>query len=626
MKVYNNDDRILFDSRDLDYKSPFGCLPKGETLSITIKIKSDLDISNLYIRFFQEGYEVMRYQFDTSLNCGDFTSYSCTIDCIDIGLYSYDFEIISHNQSLVVNKDYHNNPFIVTDNHFGSKWQLTSYSQKYKRDNSFAGRIMYQIFPDRFCKMGSPDLTNKLQPYWVHSDFTETPVYLPDEHGEVLNNDFYGGNIAGIISKLDYLKSLGVGVIYLNPLCFAYSNHRYDTSNYKMIDPMLGTLDDFRNLVNQAHNRDIMIILDCVFSHTGSRSIYFDINNEFGGGAYHNRMSNFYNWYQFNENGGYDCWWGIKTLPNVNELDNDYLDYLLFDDDSVIAFWLSAGIDGIRLDVADELPDEFLTLLYNRVKSINKDALIIGEVWEDASNKVSYSVTRRYFLGEELESVMNYVFKDSIIAFVKGYITTYDLNERIHTIVENYPKEVIHNVMNILSTHDTMRIITNLFGKDPTLLTKHEQATEFIPKEQLTEHMDHLAIAVFLQFMLPGMPCIYYGDEIGMQGYGDPFNRRFFDEANVNTSVYNIYKTLANVRQLFVAIQIGSYIPYYVDDDIFSFTRELGDTRLLCIVNLSDHEILFNCNPVAQVFARGVVMKQDDLLLNRFSCGVFIIK
>lgn len=646
MNNENLGQKILFNSRSTEYKSPFGCLPKGEDhmITLTVKIEKSIEPYEVFVRFYH-GQDIVFAQElyltgeDIKGNNVLYNNYSCVVKDIEVGLYFYSFDFISCGEKYFIKRDELNQPCLASE-YEGKRWQVTCYAQKYEIDQSFAGRVMYQIFPDRFCEDINAhkhiDLGQKLKPFWVHEDKADTPAYLPDELGEILNNDFYGGNFVGIMSKLDYIKSMGVGVIYLNPICLANSNHRYDTSDYKRMDPMLGTAEEFIQLVNEAHDRDIKIILDCVFSHTGSRSVYFDINNEFSvstnqnsdsiisQGAYHNKHSRYREWYAFDENTNkYDCWWGIKTLPNLKELNVDFLDFLLYDKDSVIEYYFNFGIDGIRLDVADELPDQFLQLLYNRVKEINPKSLIIGEVWEDASNKVSYGEVRRYFLGNQLESVMNYVFKDNIIGFIKGRITPKVLNENILTIVENYPCEVINNVMNILSTHDTARILTALLGKEAAELSKQEQAVERVSVGDIERQMDLLTIAVFLQFMLPGMPCIYYGDEIGMQGYGDPFNRRYFNEEDKNVSIFKLYKTLANIRLISKAVRYGKLLPFYTSEQVYSFVREYEGKRVLCVVNRSSEEVILNCNAILQIYTSGVIMENDRLILNAYSCGVF---
>ena len=294
---------------------------------------------------------------------------------------------------------------------------------------------MYQIFPDRFYGFHKTfDIPKKRPEYTIHYDWY-APISFnkhPFEDG-VACNDFYGGNLKGIQEKLPYLKSLGVSVLYLNPIFDAYSNHKYDTADYKTIDPMFGTEEDFKNLCNAAESMGIRIILDGVFSHTGADSIYFNKYGSYGenNGAYKDEKSPYHSWYQFTDYPNYDSWWGCNNLPNVNEMEDSYLDYILRDKDSVVKKWLKCGAYGWRLDVADELPDNFIKILRKEVKSQNPDGVIIGEVWEDASNKTAYNNLREYLWGYELDSVMNYPFKDNVLAFLMDEIDAKTLDSRI---------------------------------------------------------------------------------------------------------------------------------------------------------------------------------------------------
>lgn len=210
----------------------------------------------------------------------------------------------------------------------------------------------------------------------------------------MLNNDFFGGNFQGITEKLPHIASLGATVLYLNPISKAFSSHRYDTGDYKTPDPMLGTEEDFATLCQEARKLGIHVILDGVFSHTGSNSLYFDRYRAFGGhGAYADPQSPYRSWYQFyHYPDSYHCWWNFDTLPCVNKMDPTYLDYVIDGPDSVVAHWLRLGADGFRLDVVDELPDAFVLRLKRRIREIKPDALLIGEVWEDASNKIAYDL------------------------------------------------------------------------------------------------------------------------------------------------------------------------------------------------------------------------------------------
>lgn len=547
-----NNMRILFDSKKEQYKKPFGCVNPGEKCTLHIYIPAECKTETVRLYIFDEmGFEML-VPFEKITKEKGYEQFETTFSLFKTGLYFYYFKIETEETDFSLYK-------VGNDTNIeeGGFWQITCYDTAFSPADGFAGRVMYQIFPDRFAIAGSPDLSDKLKPYTLHSSTEEQPEFKPDENGKVLNNDFFGGNLEGIRRSLHYIKKLGVGLIYLNPIFMAYSNHRYDTADYKRIDPMLGTEEDFVRLCNDAHLLDIKIILDGVFSHTGSNSRYFDKNGIFGGGAYSDKNSPFCSWYDFQTYPDkYTSWWGIDTLPCVNELDKSYMDFIIFDEDSVIKHWLNLGADGFRLDVVDEIPDEFVLALKREMKKTKPESFLIGEVWEDASNKISYGIRRRYFSDSELDSVMNYPFRDAVISLVKGDISGVDFMQRIMTLVENYPQPVLNCLMNMLSTHDTGRILT-LLGKNPDGMTKEEQAAFKLEGEELEKAICLEKIAAVLQFTLPGMPCIYYGDEIGMEGFGDPFCRGFFRWDKVNRELSEYYCALCILKNKSLALKHG---------------------------------------------------------------------
>lgn len=319
------------------------------------------------------------------------------------------------------------------------------------------------------------------------------------------------------------------------------------------------------------------VILDGVFSHTGSNSIYFDREFIFGNGAYSNENSPYKDWYIFQEYPEkYTSWWGINTLPCVDEMNKSYMDYIIFSDDSVIEHWLKLGADGFRLDVADELPDEFIIALKKRLIELKPNALLIGEVWEDASNKISYDKRRKYFSESELDSVMNYPFRDAILGFVKGHISGNDFANNVMTIVENYPKPVLDCLMNLLSTHDTKRILTELSDVDVGI-DKADKARFRLTGDVLKKALSLEKAAALLQFTLPGNPCIYYGDEIGMEGFEDPLNRAFFKWDDINYDLQEFYKKLSKLKTENRAIACGDIKICVTDKRYIKFLREYGD-------------------------------------------------
>ncbi len=573
--------RILFNSRNKEYKTPFGCLKTGEKCLLHIDIPLSCRTTNARLCIFDEtGFEML-VPFTKEYEHDGYERFKTQFSLFRTGLYFYYFRIETQESNFSLYKQGEN-----TNIEDGALWQLTCYDSSYTPPEEFFGRTMYQIFPDRFAKEGECDLTDKLKPFVVHENKEDIPVFTPDEKGEILNNDFYGGNLKGIISRLPYLKKLGVGVIYLNPIFMAFSNHRYDTADYKRIDPMLGTEEDFKELCSKAHMLDIKIILDGVFSHTGSNSIYFDKKGIFGGGAYNDKNSPYISWYDFQQYPDkYTAWWGIDTLPCVNELDPAFMEYIITGEDSVVKHWIACGADGFRLDVVDEIPDEFVLCLKNELKSIKPDALLIGEVWEDASNKISYGKRRKYFADSELDSVMNYPFRNAILSFVGGYINAKDFAEQIMTIVENYPQPVIHLVMNMLSTHDTVRLLT-LLGNMHKEMTKAEKAEFKLTAEALDKAVSLEKIAAAIQFLLPGMPCIYYGDEIGMQGFEDPLNRGFFKWEEADRGLLEYYRELISLRNMSTALKLGDITPVEISESCFKFIRVKDKDKMLISVTV----------------------------------------
>ena len=612
---------ILYDSKMIEHKDPFGCVKQDELCSLCIHIPRRHAAKAVYICIESHHGFYAEYPMEWSdLEDGyDYYSGGFSLEYCD--LYYYYFKIITEKEEFLLFKKGYDETQIGS----GEKWQLTCYNKNYDTPHVFKGRVMYQIFPDRFHRDGECDLTDKLKPYYLHKDMNDIPVYLPDYSGEIKNNDFFGGNLKGIEARLQYLKRLHVSIIYLNPIFMAYSNHRYDTADYKRIDPMLGTEQDFIDLCHAAHKLDMKIILDGVFSHTGSNSIYFDKENVFGKGAYHNLSSPYSSWFHFDEYPNrYTSWWGIQTLPCVNELEPSYIDYILENDDSVVRYWMRLGADGYRLDVADELPDEFIQKLHRVVKEEKEDSLVIGEVWEDASNKEAYGIKRKYFTHSELDSVMNYPYKNAIISFIKGESSSVDLANTVMTIAENYPKPVLDCVMNSLSTHDTMRIITALGTEDCQSFSKDERAVYKLPEHLLNKAVEMEKAAAFLQYMLPGSPCIYYGDEAGLEGFEDPFNRRFFPWSDINEHLLSFYKELGHVKTHHCALSIGSIQILLTEEQLFGFVRECGESIMRGIVSLNPDVVECERYEGHPVLSHNCVFSDDRLILGQY--GFVLLK
>lgn len=594
--------KAYYNPLDKACKSFIGAVPRGGEVTFNVyKSKSgeenffSADICTFVLQ--KDGEETNVY----SMLSTEF-GWSITLKIHTVGLYFYYFRF-ADGMSLGCGKlrtgelSYH--PI---------SWQLTVFAEDFVTPDWFKGGVMYQIFPDRFHKTGTfPSVTNKI----LREDWGGLPRFRPDEFGKVLNNDFFGGNLNGIREKLGYLKSLNVTVIYLNPIFEAYSNHRYDTGDYMKIDKLLGTEDDFDALVSDAEQLGIRIILDGVFNHTGVDSRYFNKYGRYSDsvGAYQSRLSPYYDWYRFNEYPErYESWWGIETLPSVNENAESYQQFI-FGEYGVLKNWLRHGIGGYRIDVADELPDFFIQKMRRAVKSENKDAILIGEVWEDASNKIAYSERRQYLQGSELDSVMNYPLRDAIIQFAATGKTEY-LRETISMLIDNYPKQVVDCQMNILGTHDTARILTVLSGR--TCCDKEEMAITRLSEQEKRDAKQKLKIAALLQYTLPGVPCVYYGDESGMEGFIDPFCRACFDWENIDKEIFDFYERLGEIRKSFVDIFAeGVYREMYADNGCLVFERKTEHDCVYVFVNHLSNEYSVKLNG-----------RYTDVLNRKDFCGI----
>ncbi len=334
----------------------------------------------------------------------------------------------------------------------------------------------------------------------------------------------------------------------------------------------------------------IFVILDGVFSHTGDDSIYF---NKYGRydicGAYNSTASPYGSWYKFQEfPDNYSSWWGIASLPETEENDLSFANFIT-GENGVIKYWLDKGVKGFRLDVADELPDGILDKIRLAVKRNSKDNFLLGEVWEDASNKISYGIRRRFLRGRQLDSVMNYPFANAIIDFIKQGNGERLLNT-VMSILENYPKPAINVLMNHIGTHDTARILTML-GTDYIPSTREEQSRTRLSQESYNKAVKLLKLAAVLQYTLSGVPSVYYGDEVGMEGYGDPFCRAAYPWGRENNEILEFYKYLGKLRRQNKAFEKGDFVPVFTNKDVICYMRQDKENSVLIAVNRGENEI-----------------------------------
>lgn len=511
---------LKHDSRDERFRSPFGALP---ALSwVTLRLQAD-GADNATLRLWWEGRAILEPMaknpdglFEAKLQMPGAP-----------GLLWYFFIAEAEGKTTY----YGNAPDCLGGegirwDHEPPSFQITIYDPAFQPPAWMRETVIYQIMVDRF--HASKPVSERQPPergHW-HMDWYEPPE-LRIVGGDNAADDFFGGDLEGVRQKLPYLKELGVGAIYFNPIFRARSNHKYDTADYLAIDPSFGDEASFRALCRDAKELGIRIVLDGVFSHTGAYSRYFNLDGAYPApGACQTKQSPYESWYTFMKwPEEYDCWWGVDTLPNVREMDEGYLDFIIRGGDAVAAHWLRAGASGWRLDVADELPMPFIRLLRGRVKAENPEAALIGEVWEDASNKVSYGETRTYCAGDTLDSVMNYPLRDALLSFLDGGISSLQFTRRVNHLYEAYPKGFFYSLMNLLGSHDRPRAVNALSGAGDQSPPREKRSAKKLTGAQYQLGRRRLIAAWRFLTALPGMPSLYYGDEAGCQGMADPFCR-----------------------------------------------------------------------------------------------------
>ena len=544
-----------FDSRDPACKSPFGAVPCGTEVSFAVFCTDEENIVSGALHVTEE-FAGREQTVPLTLSGGAWRCVYAAPRRPELAWYRFSLRRRSGETVTLAQR------------------QLTVYEEYGAAPDWFGRGVSYQIFPDRFCRSRVPDPAGLVGDRTVHENWQDTPEFRPDERGEIRNRDFFGGDLAGIISKLDYLKSLGVTTLYLNPIFEAASNHRYNTADYMAIDPMLGTAEDFRALCREAHARGMRVLLDGVFNHTGSASRYFNADGFYPElGAAQSKDSPYYNWYHFTHwPDSYDAWWGIKTLPAVEENQASYRDFIIRSEDSVVRHWLRCGADGWRLDVADELPDDFIAELRQAMDAEKPDCLLLGEVWEDGSNKIAYDRRRKYLLGRETHGLMNYPFRTAALDWLCGGDAA-AFRESMEQLRENYPSPAFYSAMNFLSTHDTPRILT-LLGGEPTSADKAERAAAQLSPAGRELARRRLMLGALLLYTFPGSPTVYYGDEAGMEGYEDPLNRRAFPWGAEDEELLRWYRKLGQLRGGRPSLQRGDICYLYADGSGLALRRQ----------------------------------------------------
>lgn len=481
-----------------------------------------------------------------------------------------------------------------------------SVSSFYRSSRSpYRGGAIYHIFVDRFSK-GSRSVPLKDGARLIESWESGVPEFPPYPGAYLENNTFYGGTLYGVCERLDYIASLGVTLIYLSPIFDAYSNHKYDTADYMTVDAMFGGEKALRLLIKEAKKRGIGILLDGVFNHTGSDSIYFNKKGNYPSlGAYRSKASPYYSWFDFQSYPDeYTCWWGIPILPRIHPDRKECREFFT-GKNGVIEKYASMGIAGFRLDVADELSDDFIADIKHTLTKNNPFSLLYGEVWEDASNKISYGIRKQYYLGKELDGVMNYPLRKALLLYIKDSRMD-ELHYVFNEIYNNTPKRILHMQMNLLGTHDTERIITLLGGESAEGRSNAELATIRMSDNQRKNAKALLKMLYTVIATLPGLPMIYYGDEVGLEGYGDPFNRMPYPYGHEDEELLLHYQMIGMLRKKNSVYQNGDFLLLQLSNDVLAFARLSRAYAFITVMNKGTFAFSLDCFDEA-----------EDLLMNK---------
>ncbi|MBQ9952487.1 MAG: glycoside hydrolase family 13 protein [Clostridia bacterium] len=569
--------KIFHDSRSGIYRFPTGAVTCGQNVSLRVRA---VGVKKAVLRVWWDNSEELH---DMQPIGGDLYTVDLTMPDTP-GLFWYYFRFEDENGAI----RYYGN---AADGLGGvgelmskqpESYQITVYDAAFRTPEWMRNGNMMQIMVDRFNASQTPDpLTLPIGSFY-HMRWDEDPVLVcNDRTGEYAANDFFGGDLKGVEQKLDYLKDMGVTVLYFNPIFKARSNHKYNTGDYMTIDPGFGTEDDFRHLCAAAKERGMRIVLDGVFSHTGSDSLYFNKNGSYGdGGAYNDPKSPYAAWFNFKKwPDDYTSWWGFKTLPTVNKDDPSFRKFIISGRNSVVAHWIRAGSSGWRLDVADELPMDFIAEIRARQKKINPDSALIGEVWEDPSNKVAYGKMRCYCLGDTLDATMNYPLRDAILLFMRCRIDAAGFVRRVESIQENLPAPFLYSQMNLLSSHDKPRALSVLADIGDMEPERRFRRAFDMNADDYARGKRRLIAAWKLICALPGMPCVYYGDEAGLYGMSDPMCRGTYPWGHEDRELLREFRDAMHRRQDSAALRTGSMKLAVCGPDVVMVCREIHDGK-----------------------------------------------
>lgn len=597
---------LRYDSRDATHKSPFGAQPAGTSFAFSVGAPGGVDDLTLVVerRRLEGNQEVLEYRElarvpmrrEAAADGGVRWTASQRLDAP--GIYGYWFDARIGGRRFVLQN---NADAIFWTREKGSggraavapmpasptairRFRQTVYAPGYRVPDWAADAVYYDVFPDRF-RNGDP--SNDPVPgrdrhhrgtVETHARWLDKP-YRPgsgDGSDAAYGNDFFGGDLAGLIDKLDEIRDLGANAIYMTPIFRAASNHKYDTADYLHVDPAFGSNDDFSRLTREAAKRGIRVIPDASLNHTGADSIYFDRYGNFGGrGAYTGGVirteSPWASWYRFDAtqvdpDRRYAGWAGVADLPELDKSSPAWRDFAYRAPDSVTRRWLDAGASGWRMDVAPWVPDDFWREWRAVVKAQRPDAITIAETWFDAA---------KFFLGDSFDSTMNYIFRNTALAWAAGGDAR-ELVGNLELMREHYPPQALHASMNLLSSHDVPRALHELGWHDDA------------DAAQAREAKARFRAALLLQMTWPGAPAVFYGDEVGLTGGADPQNRRPYPWADrgghPDLALRATVKRLIALRHAMPVLRRGTLeAPLHVDAHVMAWPRRLGDTLAITV-------------------------------------------
>ena len=599
---------IQHDSRNLEYKAPFGAVSAGGTVSFGLTALPGIQSATLVIekRRLEGNQDVLEYREVARIPLSKSSQQSLErwhgrYLFGDVSVYGYYFEIVIDGKTYIYQNNRRsifwtrekgaNGVGQIEDKPDSSKrirrYRHTVYAADFTVPPWAKDAVYYYIFPDRFRngnarndpKPGIDTYQDKGVEF--HKNWLDKP-YKPntgDGSDAVYNNDFFGGDIAGIIEKLAYIADLGANTLYITPMFKASSNHKYDTADYKNIDPMFGSNADFTRLTSEAAKRGIRVIPDTSLNHVGSDSIYFDRFAKYSsGGAFEggkiNAGSPYASWFSFdatqsNPDKQFKGWVDVLDLPELNKASPGFRKFAYGDQDSVMKLWLDRGAAGWRMDVVPWVPDDFWREWRAAIKRHKPDALTIAETWFDSS---------KYFLGDSFDSTMNYIFRSTVLDYVAGGKAN-AVYQNLEFIREVYPPQAFYALMNLLSSHDVARSLHVLgYGDDQT------------DPKKISEVKRRFRLAVFFQMIFPGAPTIYYGDEVGVTGGDDPYNRATYPWADLggtpDTALLADFKALIKMRRDHAVLRHGAIdAPMLIDEHIIVLVRQLGNTWAITAMN-----------------------------------------